>query len=240
MKMRNIGAYLLDACFPNVCDCCGSYMAPAESVCPACKEALGRLRADYGKWLSDRTDKKPLPWADLITVYAYEGCARTGVLHLKQGTHSFGAHLAHELADAARKQLPLQTIDFVTWVPLSAKRRRECYCGHSEYLAKRLAAELHLPAKGGLLTEQHSDDRQHRKKAAERAVFVERFAATNRRCDGATILLCDDILTTGSTMARCAHLLLEQGAKCVYAAAGLCTDRDRERSTTEKEPSEQA
>ncbi len=230
MKAREIGAYVLDACFPNVCDCCGKFMAAKAYICPACEEKLQTLRTDYQAWLADYNGKQPLPWQHLITLYAYEDVARTGVLQLKQGSHNFGAHLAEQLALLAKEQLPLSAIDFVTWVPISAARRRECYYGHSEYLARRLAKRLALPVQGGFLTEQHSQQRQHQQTAQQRAVFVARFHATKKRCEGKTILLCDDILTTGSTMRRCTELLLESGAKTVYAAVPLCTDKYRERN----------
>ncbi|MDD5946969.1 MAG: phosphoribosyltransferase family protein [Oscillospiraceae bacterium] len=230
MKMRDIGAYVLDACFPNICDCCGNFMAANAYVCPECEAKLRTLRTDYQLWLANYNGAKPLPWQHLITVYAYEDAAKAGVLRLKQGSRNFGAHLAEKLAVLAREQLPVHAIDFVTWVPLSAVRRRECYYGHSEYLARRLAKQLDLPVKGGFLTEEHTEQRQHQQTAEQRAMFVERFHATKKRCEGQTILLCDDILTTGSTLKRCTELLLQSGAKTVYAAVPLCTDRYRERN----------
>lgn len=230
MKMHDIGAYVLDVCFPNVCDCCGNFMAANADICPQCKEKLNTLRTDYKAWLADYNGTKPLPWRHLITVYAYESVARSGVLQLKQGSHNFGKHLAKELAALARAQLLVHAIDLVTWVPLSAVRRRECYYGHSEYLARQLAKQLALPVKGGFLAEEHTTQRQHQQTAEQRAAFVDRFYATKTRCDGKTILLCDDILTTGSTLKRCTELLLQNGAKTVYAAVPLCTDKYRERN----------
>lgn len=231
MKICDIGAYALDICFPNRCDCCGNYMAANVDICPQCEEKLNTLRTDYAAWLANYSGARPLPWQDVITVYAYEDIARAGVLQLKQGSHHFGKHLATELAVLAKAQFPVHAIDFVTWVPLSSVRRRDCYYGHSEYLARRLAKQLALPVRGGLLAEEHTMQRQHQQTAEERAMFVQRFHATKKRCDGKTILLCDDILTTGSTLKRCTELLLQSGAKTVYAAVPLCTDKYRVRNT---------
>ena len=46
-----------------------------------------------------------------------------------------------------------------------------------------------------------------------------RFQHTNTDLTGQTVLLVDDILTTGSTMRCCTGLLREMGAKTVYIAA---------------------
>lgn len=230
MKQRKIMSYLLDICYPNICDCCGRYISAQADVCTQCLKELAGLRTDYAAWLSDYRSayaEVPLPWKDMITVYAYEGCARKGILAMKGGARNFGKHLAEELAKRAVSSLPLHEIDFVTWVPVSDARRRIQGYGHSEYLAKQLAHILHLPAKGGYLREEHTEERQHQQTAAERADFVQRFSAAKKPCEGACILLCDDILTTGSTMRRCTELLLQSGAKRVYGAAGLCTDKHR-------------
>lgn len=230
MKMHSMISYLLDVCYPNICDCCGGYISAQAQVCEQCQKELAGLQTDYAMWLRDYQSvygEVPLPWNDLIAVYAYEGCARKGILAMKSGARNFGRHLAEELAKRAVTAFPLHEIDFVTWVPVSDARRRIQGYGHSEYLAKQLAGILRLPAKGGYLREEHTEERQHQQTAAERADFVQRFSPGKKTCEGACILLCDDILTTGSTMRRCAELLLQSGAAQVYCAAGLCTDKHR-------------
>ena len=49
------------------------------------------------------------------------------------------------------------------------------------------------------------------------------FYSSGKRIDGKTVLLCDDITTTGSTMIKCGKLLKELGASRVDAAAGAVT-----------------
>lgn len=233
MKRADIAAYLLDFCYPNVCDCCGGYLSPRETVCKDCLTALGDLRTDYACWQQYHRsfgEDLSFPWADLVTVYAYEACARKGILEMKAGARNFGAHLAEELASLIQSAWPVEEIDFVTWVPVSDTRRRIQGYGHSEYLAKQLAKRLSLKTEGGYIKEQHSHERQHQQTAAERIDFVQRFSASKKTCEGACVLLCDDILTTGSTMRRCTELLLQAGAVRVYAAAGLCTANHRNQS----------
>ena len=85
-----------------------------------------------------------------------------------------------------------------------------------------MARALHVPVRGGLLTESDLTARQHDLNRAERAVFSERFLRRNADLHGQTVLLCDDVLTTGSTLMRCTGLLRESGAARVFAAVAAC------------------
>ena len=59
--------------------------------------------------------------------------------------------------------------------------------------------------------------------AAERHKNVEQFSAAPVSLEGMRVLLCDDVLTTGSTMNRCAALLKAQGAAEVAAISMTTT-----------------
>lgn len=44
------------------------------------------------------------------------------------------------------------------------------------------------------------------------------FYTDKKAClDGKTVIICDDIITTGATMNECARLLREKGAKAIIA-----------------------
>ena len=100
-------------------------------------------------------------------------------------------------------------------------------------LGKSTAAALGRPADGSLLTESDSFLRQHHLKAEERKVFGMRFQHTGKDLSGQTVLLIDDVLTTGSTMRRCTELLLQSGAARVFAATAACRIRSGKGETNE-------
>lgn len=57
---------------------------------------------------------------------------------------------------------------------------------------------------------------------------VSAFGINQIELSGKKIILCDDVLTTGSTLNRCAELLKSAGAADVYAAAGATTKLKKE------------
>lgn len=89
-------------------------------------------------------------------------------------------------------------------------------------LAKELARGLKLPYVSAL--EKPKGNRiQHELSFAERWENVKGVYRLKRKIDvrGKTVLLCDDIVTSGATMWEAGRVLLQHGAKAVYGVS-LC------------------
>lgn len=217
--MNGLSARVLDLLYPNRCDCCGAQIVYDADICTACAAALEDLRYSYEEWAKDKTG---MLWDGGIVLYAYEDAARIGVLAMKDGYRGFGRYAAKHLAEAVQA-MPLQP-DCVVWVPMDRRRRKQQGYAHAELLGKAIAKELEIGARGDLLEEYGGKIRQHDLPAEERQTFAERFVRTEQKLSGETVLLVDDILTTGSTLRRCTKLLRESGAARVYIAA-VCAGR---------------
>ncbi|MCR5305794.1 MAG: hypothetical protein K6E36_04760 [Oscillospiraceae bacterium] len=219
--MNRAGAFLLNLLYPNRCGCCKVRIAWDALLCADCLEKLDALRCTPADWLCCHKGEE-FPWAGVFTVFSYESAARDGILAMKDGAQNFGRYAGSALAEQVRAAVPPAEIDCVTWVPVSAVRRHRQGYAHAELLGKSLAEALGRPANGRLLKQSDSSLRQHQLSASERAVFGMVFRRTNADLSGQTVLLTDDVLTTGSTMRRCTELLLEMGAARVFAAAAAC------------------
>ena len=118
--------------------------------------------------------------------------------------------------------------DFVTYVPMHPKKRRQRgYC-QTELLARALAKRLGLPVSDGFIVHTGLGGAQMEQKGfdAREANARQAFAACKgRHIDGGTVLLIDDVLTSGATVRRCAALLLERGAQSVYVVTAMTTPR---------------
>ena len=130
-----------------------------------------------------------------------------------------GAHAATSwLADAACRTLgpPLPAV--VTWAPTTAARRRARGFDHAELLARRVARHLRRPVRR-LLT--RIDDRAQTGLAAADRRRGPQFMA--RALVPPSVLVVDDVATTGATLTGAAAALREAGAASVVALTAART-----------------
>lgn len=113
-------------------------------------------------------------------------------------------------------------VDLMTAVPVSKERFRERGYNQAELLAKEIAKRMNIPYSNQIFKKEgHSvqvgKNWAERKKNVENTFFVKNKDAFS----GKTVLVVDDIITTGSTMNSVAKTLSEAGAKRVFGLT-LC------------------
>ena len=92
-------------------------------------------------------------------------------------------------------------------------------------IARRLSHELGVPFVDGLIVKADTSFHQHdqsvrlRRELADLVYMANADARCAQIVKGKTVLVCDDIVTTGSTLSKCAKVLKDEGASKVYAAA---------------------
>ena len=104
----------------------------------------------------------------------------------------------------------------VTYVPLHARRRRRRGFDQAALLARTLADRLVVPCQP-LLERVRETPQQARLVAAERRQNVHRAFRPARPAFG-TVLLVDDVFTTGATLGACREVLESAGASAVLLA----------------------
>jgi len=137
--------------------------------------------------------------------------------------------LIEPLADALAERWASVAVggDQVTWVPVHETRRRERGFDQAEELAKGMAERLHIPA-AACLERRYKTDAQHALGRQDRAGNIEGvFAvppAVREAVSGHWLVLVDDVITTGATLASCTAALYAGGAAAVSAIT-LARDR---------------
>jgi len=108
-------------------------------------------------------------------------------------------------------------IDLVTAVPLDNNRLRERGFNQSLYLARPLALEAKLPIIPSAIERIRITNSQVGLSLEERRLNVsDAFFADRKLVGGKSILIIDDVVTTGSTINSCAEAFMKSGSAKVY------------------------
>jgi predicted amidophosphoribosyltransferase len=156
----------------------------------------------------------------------YDGAGRELVARLKyRNARASIPFLARGMAAIAGIATPAggPAIDLVTWAPTTRARLRSRGFDQAELLARAVAAVLHVPCRR--LLRRHPGAAQTGRDALARHEgpgFEPR-----RRLAGSRVLLVDDVVTTGATVAAAARALREAGATTVHVVAAARTPPGR-------------
>lgn len=144
----------------------------------------------------------------------YDGAIKELILKLKFHRSYSAAKIAAEIIYTAK--LPLDRISIITSVPISPQRYRERGYNQSELIAKALAKRTGLPYRS-LLTRSNSGHQMGRSRP-ERLVAVQGAFVASKTLANESILIVDDVITTGATLNECAGVLRAAGAKRIWGA----------------------
>jgi ComF family protein len=198
--------------------CASRLRRPPSSACPGC----GRPLPEAGAAAPCAACRdRPPPWRELVAAFLYLP-PMTGVVRALK--FRGGEFLAPALAERLGARLGVGAADVVTAVPLPWTRLLARGYNQAEAVARPLAAALGLPYRR--LLGRRLRRRQTGLARGERARNARgAFRPRGQRLEGARVLLVDDVLTTGATMADAARALREAGAGTVIAAVVARTPR---------------
>ena len=129
------------------------------------------------------------------------------------------AFVSEQMARHIRQDSFLSGVSLVTYAPRRPGEKQRYGFDQAQLLARKIAARLSLPCIPALLRKP-GGKKQRGLTGEERALNVKEKFIANPHYDlaGNTVLLIDDVITTGSTVKECASVLkLHMGVHKVYA-----------------------
>ena len=159
-----------------------------------------------------------------VSPFYYEGVAKRGVLRMKYGKHPAAAEGFAEYAEQAVRTAYGPSFDFVTAVPFTPAELRSRGFNQSAELGRALARRLGLPYRE-VLGKPGTIRPQHECRAGERWGNVLGAFRVTADVAGRSVLLADDIVTTGATLSECSKVLRLAGAKRVDCVAIACVKK---------------
>lgn len=225
MRLSDVKKYLADLFLPNRCPACSKVIPWDKTVCRKCRDKLTVITEELCPVCakSKCIDHSKLCFDSCIALFYYVQPCINAIYALK---YHKGSNFAEYSADLLKTELEnrelADRIDLVTCVPMSVKKLRRRKYNQSEMMARYLSDRLGKPLDTSLIV--HSDtltDHHTLPKSQKAENALSSFCVSQHHSDikGKTVLLCDDVYTTGSTMNACAACLRQLGAKSVIAAA---------------------
>ena len=231
-------AAFINLLYPPACLLCERPSSAERTVCrrcegtlpatlaPVCRRCGAELRGAFDARLDCSTCRKvPRAFELARAPWRYIGPAQLAIRRFKYHRHwRLGPWLADGMAQTARESLPLEEISVVVPVPLHGLKRWFKGSNSAEDLARPIARSLGKPCRPRALARTRWTATQTRLSWQERSRNVrEAFTAFPRDVGDQTVLLVDDVLTSGATASACTLALKHSGARAVYVLTAART-----------------
>lgn len=232
---------VLSAIYPPRCLACGEMVENNLGLCGPCwkdTKFIGGMICDQcgtqvpGEYdpddhaICDDCQKSPRPWQKGRAAFLYSGAGRRLVLALKHGDRQDICYPAARWLSVAGKDLLLDQNTLIAPVPLHWTRLLKRRYNQSALLAQALGKQCGLVCCPDLLVRSKRTASLDGKSAKDRSITVSDafkiHAKRRHRVIGRSVLLIDDVMTTGATLDATARTCLEAGADHVNV---LCLAR---------------
>jgi len=154
------------------------------------------------------------------SLFAYEGLIKKGIYNFKYYNKPyFGKFFGNCIINYMRKT-NYMNFDYIVSVPLHMTKMRTRGYNQSELLAKYISNKLSIPYADALkrtkiTLKQSTQTKEERRKNLKNAFAIKENSITNS-IKNSSVLLVDDVYTTGSTADECSKALLDFGVEKVF------------------------
>lgn len=227
----------------NKCIFCGEILPENEVLCGKCSKSVEPLSeyccslCGHEKCRCASTQNSERELDGLCACYFYHGQAGKAISQFKfSGNRALGKGMGKLMADRIHSVFPEVSLDGICYVPTSLWHLMKRGYNQAAVLARAISAFTSIPVYDKILSKRIGVKTQHTLTAKERLENVkDAYRITDPKLVyGKTLLLVDDVSTTGATLHECAGELKGAGAKAVYAICFALTQNRLERKDKDK------
>lgn len=220
----------------NLCSICKETLRPiGDASCSICSRKIQVAREKSRAIIKCRECiKHPHYFTRSISSLSYEGAIKKAIYDFKYNDKHHMYKLFGQLMIKSILDNDLEHVDLVVPIPLYKDREKKRGFNQAALLAKYIAKDLNLKCDTENLRRVKQTKVQNRLNRNQRMENIAgAFGLKNKTAfEQKIVLLVDDIYTTGSTVDQCSKLLVDHGAKQVFATTLAVTPskiKERER-----------
>ena len=173
----------------------------AEYLCESCKAKVKKYEVSN--------------YNDMIFGYKYKDEIRHAIIDLKFNNKRYVSKGLAKLFLDKIEDINFDEIDIITYVPISKKRMRERGYNQCELILKEICKQKKIKAPLEILKRTHTIAQSKLGQVERRTSVINAFEVI-KNVENQTILLFDDIYTTGSTISEVVRVLKQANARRIY------------------------
>ncbi len=226
--MYKTATLFCDFLLPRFCLFCSNKLTVNEHLlCQTCLPHLTIVKSEFLKNEFNRKFKDDNFVDDFFSLYLFEknGVFKSLIHTLKyKNNYRIGLFLGNQIVDYYYHKFKDLQLDIIIPLPLHPIKKTTRGYNQAYYIAKSISKKISSPVcTSAVVRIKHKETQtfynlQQRKENVDGAFQVNK----KDKITGKSILLVDDVITTGATISECAKVLKLAGAKNIYAvSAGL-------------------
>lgn len=235
MREKELLKSIIDIIYPRRCPICGDIVVPrGELACSLCKQKLIPIEEPRCKKCSKPIDteekefcldceRKKHHYINGYALWLYDSHMKKSIADYKfHGKREYSEFYVNEIVKRYGKDILRVAPDVLAPIPIHKTKLIQRGYNQADILAKGIGKELEIPVLSQLLHRDKKTLPQKQLDDKERLKNLEKaFAFSEEEKDQfgqpiQSVMLVDDIYTTGSTIEACTNILLHNGIEKVY------------------------
>ena len=228
---------IADIIYPRICPVCGHIVSKrGHDICPECEEKLSFIGNDHcmrcGKPVDEDSEycsdceKATHVYDEGRGALLYDTYMSKSIYRFKYaGKQEFSAFYGRVICEHLGSKIKSWNVDAIIPVPVHKSRLKKRGYNQAELIAKQMSRRLGIPVCRDIVTRQKVTLSQKNLSARDRQNNLKKaFKVTGNVVKLDSVLVVDDIYTTGATVDAMARCLKGAGIRKVYFTS-LCIGR---------------